>query len=169
MDKLKVVSIRLVDNPPLFSGKELKTPADVVELMAEELKKYDRELFCVLNLKTNGQVINMNVVSMGTLNAALVHPREVFKTAILSNAEQVLLIHNHPSGNCSPSEADRKITKCLIECGSMLCIPVVDHIIVAGGKYYSLRDNGEIEIGESYGAKVAEREKESPPDKGIGR
>ena len=93
--ELKVVSIRLVDDPPLFSKKGIKTSRDVIEVMGAELRKYDRELFCVLNLRTKGQVINMNIVSMGTLNLSLIHPREVFKSAVLSNAFSILLLHNH--------------------------------------------------------------------------
>lgn len=91
--ELKVVSIRLVDDPPLMSSKELGTPQDSVNLIAEELRKYDRELLCVLNMRTNGQVINMNVVSMGTLNSSIVSPRELFKSAILSNAASIILMH----------------------------------------------------------------------------
>lgn len=109
--ELKVVSIRLVDEPPLFSSSQLTSPKEVFELMGRELQTYDRELFCVLNLRTNNQVINMNVVSVGTLNTALAHPREVFKSAILSNADGIILLHNHPSGSCDPSREDCLITK----------------------------------------------------------
>ena len=139
--ELKVVSIRLVDEPPLLSKKAIKNPRDVIEVMGEHLQKYDRELFCILNLQTKGQVINMNIVSMGTLNIALVHPREVFKSAILSNAAGLILLHNHPSGECTPSESDIKTTKQLVECGNLMQIPVKDHVIVGGGNYYSFREN----------------------------
>lgn len=97
---LKVVSIRLVEEPPLFSDKEIHSPKDVIKVMGEYLKSFDRELFCVLNLKTQGQVINMNIVSMGSLNLSIVEPRETFKSAILSNASGIILLHNHPSGVC---------------------------------------------------------------------
>ena len=140
--KLKVVSIRLVDDPPLFSKKPLHTSADAVEVIGEELQKYDRELFCILNLRTNGQVINMNIVSTGTLNAALVHPREVFKSAILSNASGIILIHNHPSGDCQPRKADIAVTKRLIDAGEVLGISILDHIVIGGQKdYYSFMEN----------------------------
>lgn len=139
--ELKVVSIRLVDDPPLFSKKGIKTSRDVIEVMGAELRKYDRELFCVLNLRTKGQVINMNIVSMGTLNLSLIHPREVFKSAVLSNAFSILLLHNHPSGICCPSDSDMKVTKRLIECGDLMGIPVSDHVIVGGEDYYSFREN----------------------------
>lgn len=139
--ELEVVSIRLVDEPPLLSEKPIKTPQDVIEVMGEHLQKYDRELFCILNLRTKGQVINMNIVSMGTLNLSLVHPREVFKSAVLSNAAGILLLHNHPSGECTPSDYDIKITKRLVECGNLMGIPVEDHVIVGHGSYYSFREN----------------------------
>ncbi len=141
--ELKVVSIRLVDEPPLFSKIPVRSTQDAVQVMAKELQKYDRELFCILNLQTNGMVINMNVVSMGTLNTAVVSPREVFKTAILSNAASILLLHNHPSGACSPSKEDMRITERLIECGKLIDIPVVDHVITGrDGLYYSFREHG---------------------------
>lgn len=141
LNKLKVVSIRLVDEPPLYSRKNMKNPFEVIEVMQEELSKYDRELFCILNLKAKGQVINLNVVSMGSLQRAIVHPREVFKSAILSNASSILL-HNHPSGDCQPSEEDIVVTKRLIYAGELLGIEVLDHIVIGEQKeYFSFREN----------------------------
>lgn len=140
--ELKVVSIRMVDELPLFSARPIRSAYDAVDVMAKELQKYDRELFCILNLQTNGKVINMNVVSMGTLNTAVVSPREVFKTAILSNAASILLVHNHPSGECSPSKEDMQVTERLIECGKLIDIPVVDHVITGReGSYYSFLEH----------------------------
>ena len=84
----------------------------------------------------------MNIVSLGTLNSSLIHPREVFKSAILSNAAGIMLIHNHPSGKCDPSELDISITKKLEEAGAFLDIPVVDHIIIGeGGDVFSFCKN----------------------------
>lgn len=161
--ELKVVSIRLVDEPPLFSKKPLLTSADAVEAVGKELQKYDRELFCILNLRTKGQVINMNIVSMGTLNTALVHPREVFKSAILSNACAIILVHNHPSGNCTPSPQDMQITENLRKCGELLGIPVKDHIIIGGGKeYYSFMENGLLGREEKSAGMNIAGEKEMP-------
>lgn len=141
-NKLNVVSIRLVDEPPLYSRKNLQNPSEVIEVMQEELNKYDRELFCILNLKTKGQVINLNIVSMGSLQASIVHPREVFKSAILSNASGIILLHNHPSGDCQPSEADIAVTKRLIDAGELLGISVLDHIVIGEQKnYYSFMEN----------------------------
>ena len=155
--ELKVVSIRLVDEQPLMSSKELKTPEDAVRLMAEELRKYDRELLCVLNLRTNGQVINMNVVSMGTLCHSIVSPRELFKSSILSNAASIILMHNHPSGSCKPSKEDILITKRIATCGDMLGIEVLDHIIVGSrGRYYSFGENYEMSKLSLIKEKIAE-------------
>lgn len=155
--ELKVVSIRLVDDPPLMSSKRLETTEDAVNLMAEELRKYDRELLCVLNMRTNGQVINMNVVSMGTLNGSMTSPRELFKSAILSNAASIILMHNHPSGSCKPSREDRLITKRMATCGAMLGIEVLDHIVVGSrGQYYSFYENHEMSKLEWVEEKVAE-------------
>ncbi|MGN0672917.1 MAG: JAB domain-containing protein, partial [Anaerovoracaceae bacterium] len=79
-NELKVVNVRLVREPSLYSAEPIRNADDAVKLIADELSQYDREVFCVLNLKTNGQVINMNVVSMGTLSSSLVSMREVFKS-----------------------------------------------------------------------------------------
>ena len=105
-NELEVVNIRLVKEPSLYSEKILDSPQAVVELMAKELAQYDREVFCVLNMKNNGQVINMNMVSVGSINASLVIPREVFKSSILANASAIIGLHNHPSGNVEPSKED---------------------------------------------------------------
>ena len=142
LNKLKVVSIRLVDEPPLYSRKNMRNPSEVIVVMQEELNKYDRELFCILNLKAKGQVINLNIVSMGSLQQAIVHPREVFKSAILANASSIILLHNHPSGDCQPSEADIDVTKRLIGAGELLGIEVLDHIVIGEQKeYFSFKEN----------------------------
>ena len=142
---LRVVSIRLVDDPPLRSSRMIETPEDAVKVIGEEIRKYDRELFCVLNLTARMQVIHMNIVTMGTLDSAMVCPREVFKPAVLSNAAGIILMHNHPSGNCTPSKDDLLVTRRLEEAGLMLGIEVKDHIIVgSGGEYYSFLEHSEI-------------------------
>ena len=94
-NELEVVNIRLVKEPSLYSEQTLDSPQAVVELMAKELSQYDREVFCILNMKNNGQVINMNLVSVGTINASLVIPREVFKNSIPANASAIIGLHNH--------------------------------------------------------------------------
>ena len=149
--ELKTVKVRLVEDTSIFSAKEISSPEAAVEVMKEELAKYDREVFCVLNLNTDGSVLNMNVISMGALSSTLIHPREVFKASILSNAAAIIAFHNHPSGNPTPSREDRETTRRLVECGELLGIELVDHIIVGARsqKYYSFCEHDEFE--ESHG------------------
>ena len=141
---VNVVNVRLVKEPSLYSAEPIKTPEDVFNAVANELKQYDREVFAIINLKTNGQIINLNVCSVGTLSASLISPREVFKSSILSNAAAFIAIHNHPSGNITPSAEDKEVTERLMACGEFLDIKMLDHIIVAGesGKMLSMKAEG---------------------------
>lgn len=150
MNELEVVNIRLVKEPSLYTEEKLDSPDKVVEFMSKELAQYDREVFCVLNMKTNSQVINMNIVSIGTINCALVNPREVFKSSILSNASGIIALHNHPSGDAVPSAEDKSITKLLRKSGRILGIELLDHIIVGGvnGKKFSFREEHMLDEGE---------------------
>ncbi len=146
MAELKVVSVRLSEERSLFSPSQILTQEDAVELMGRELSQYDREVLCVLNLNTQRQIINMNIASMGTINASLVAPREIFKASILSNAAAILLMHNHPSGDAAPSAQDHAVTRRLVQCGILLGIQVLDHLIVGGGNgtFYSFWEHGEM-------------------------
>lgn len=94
-NELRVVNIRMVREPSLYSEQKISCPEDAVRIIAKDLATYDREVFAVLNMKTNGQVINLNICSMGTLDASMVSPREIFKSSILSNAASFIAIHNH--------------------------------------------------------------------------
>lgn len=145
--ELRVVNIRMVKEPSLYSTEKIKSPEDVMRIIAKELATYDREVFAVLNLKTNGQPINLNICSMGTLDTSVVSPREVFKSCILSNSAAFIAIHNHPSGNMSPSQEDRDVTKRLLSCSELLGVKMLDHIIIAGetGKMYSFKSEGELD------------------------
>ena len=147
LNEVKVVNVMLVKEPSLYSETPVRTPNDALNAVTRELSRYDREVFAVLNLKTNGQIINMNICSVGTLNASMVSPREVFKSSILSNAASFIAVHNHPSGNLTPSREDMDLTERLIECGKLLDIKMLDHVIVAGetGDRYSFREEGEMD------------------------
>lgn len=140
--ELEVVNIRLVKEPSWYSEVPLRKTKDAAELMAREFADYDREVFCILNLASDGKVINVNIMSMGTLNASLVSPREVFKSSILSNAASIIAVHNHPSGCVNPSKQDKLITQRLCEAGGLMDIELLDHIIVGGKnrQYYSFRE-----------------------------
>ena len=141
--KLNVVRVKLIDDTPLFGNELIQTADDAIFLMQRELQNSDRETFCVLHLNAKGKPLSMSVVSVGSLNSTLVHPREVFKASILSNAAAVIFMHNHPSGDLTPSEDDKRTTKQLEKAGKILGIRVVDHIIVGENKenYYSFHAN----------------------------
>ncbi|MGF6990439.1 DNA repair protein RadC [Lachnospiraceae bacterium PM6-15] len=139
-----LVNVRLVKESTLYYEKPITSAEDVVRFMADELALYDREVMCVLNLNTKGGVLNMNIVSMGTINASLVSPREVFKASILSNANSIIICHNHPSGVPTPSRDDIRLTQRLKEAGLIIGIELLDHVIVGGvtGKRFSFLQEG---------------------------
>ena len=143
-NEIQVVNIRMVKEPSLYSTEKITSPEDVKKVIAKELATYDREVFAVLNLKTNGQPINLNICSVGTLDASVVSPREVFKSTILSNSAAFIAIHNHPSGSISPSQEDKDVTRRLLACSELLGVRMMDHIIVAGetGDIYSFKSEG---------------------------
>ena len=137
------VRIRLSEAQSLYSTEPINTPDAAVKVMAEALAEMDREYCCVINLDNKGRAINFNVVSIGDVNASIVPIQNVFKAAILSNATSLILLHNHISGVLEPSGDDMSVTKRIIEAGRIMNIPVVDHLIVAGGsgQFYSFRKN----------------------------
>jgi len=116
--------------------------SDVVELLGDKMRHLDREHFAVLLLDTKHHVLGWEIVSIGSLDASIVHPREVFKAAVRRSASAVILAHNHPSGDSSPSEADIKCTNRLEAAGQVLGIAVLDHVIIGDGNYASLRQMG---------------------------
>ncbi len=140
----EVVNIRMVKEPSIYSTEKIRTPDDVLRVIANELATYDREVFAVLNLKTNGQPINLNICSVGTLDASVVSPREVFKSCILSNSAAFIAVHNHPSGSITPSLEDKDVTKRLLSCSELLGVKMLDHIIIGGetGDMYSFKSDG---------------------------
>jgi DNA repair protein RadC len=123
---------------------KITSSATASALLQEYLDGVDREHFVILMLDRKNQVIGINTVSIGSLTASIVHPREVFKPAILGNAAAVILCHNHPSGSPFPSSEDRVLTARLVAAGKLLGINVLDHIIVGDGsqKFFSFADEG---------------------------
>lgn len=139
---LSMVSVRLVKDAPLMSKKEILTPEDAIEVLGDYLCEMDREVFCIINLKTNGIPINCSICSVGTLDQAMVHPREILKCSILSNAANIIMMHNHPSGSLKPSKQDAMVTDQMIQACDILGIGVIDHVIVAGEnkEFFSFRE-----------------------------
>ena len=123
-------------------GKPIKSAGDVYAYCAPKFSGADKEEFRVLHLDTRNRIIKDEIISIGTLNRSLIHPREVFKSAIKESANSIILVHNHPSGDPEPSEEDKEITKKLFEAGELLNIKVLDHVIVGNGTYYSFNEKG---------------------------
>jgi DNA repair protein RadC len=134
--------VRLVKNAPLLSNKPICSPEDAVELLGKYMCELDREVLCMINLRTDGMPINCNFVSMGAVNESIAHPREIFKSAILSNATSMIIIHNHPSGKLEPSKNDTMTTDRILKLCELMGIPLVDHIIVGGDNqsYFSFKE-----------------------------
>lgn len=120
----------------------IKTPDDAAALVMEEMRHFDREHFRAILLNTKNQVIGTDKVSVGTLNSSVVHPRELFRNAIKRGAASVILLHNHPSGDPTPSREDKDITHRVMEAGKIIGIEVLDHIIIGDNKFISLKAHG---------------------------
>lgn len=144
-EELKKVEVRLklTEGNGLYSSESIDSAETAVRVMAEAMAGLDREEVCVVNMDSKGHPINFNVVSIGSLNGSIIPMGNVFKTAILSNATSILLMHNHPSSDVSMSRQDENVTKQLMYAGQIMGIAVLDHIIVGGmtGECYSLRSH----------------------------
>jgi len=141
--RVDVVRIQIIkESSILYKARKVTYPSDAYDLTKGFFEFADREQMIVCSLDTKNQPLTINVVSIGTLNSSLVHPRELFKPAILSNAASIIIAHNHPSGDPEPSSEDINITHRLKECGKLLGIELIDHIIVGDERYISLKDKG---------------------------
>lgn len=120
---------------------QIKNAEDVFRYYVDEMQGKMKEHFYALLLDTKNRIIREELLSVGTLNASLIHPREVFNPAIKASANTIILIHNHPSGDCSPSSADEEVTKLLTDAGDLLGITVLDHIIIGKDTYYSFKQH----------------------------
>ena len=159
--KLERVSIRLVKDAPLYSDKPFDTPQKAVEALGKSLSEMDREVVCVINVNTKSVPINCNIVSTGTLNQCIVTPRELLKAAILSNASGIILLHNHPSNDLTPSESDIIMTKRMAYACEIVGINLLDHVIVGsnGFSYFSFHEKGLLEQKQEPSIAAEERTK----------
>lgn len=123
---------------------KIKNPWDVYTFYMEDMRYLKKEVFKAILLDTKNQIIGDFLISMGSLNYSIVHPREVFLAAIRKSSNSIILMHNHPSGNPEPSIEDEKLTERMVDCGIMLGIEILDHIIIGEGKYYSFKENNKI-------------------------
>lgn len=122
--------------------KEVKCPGDVASLMIPEMRELDREHFKAILLNTKNRIIKIVTVAVGSLNAALVHPREIFKAAVIASAAGFIIVHNHPTGNPEPSREDDELTARFARCGDLMGIDLIDHIIIGGDRFVSMRERG---------------------------
>lgn len=117
-------------------------PEDAYRYTRRKLEHERKEHFCVILLDTKNHILGFREVSVGSLSASIVHPREVMVEAVKTHAASIILVHNHPSGDPTPSREDTEITEQLVKAGKVLCIPVLDHIIVGLGKFFSFKGKG---------------------------
>ncbi|AFM01999.1 MULTISPECIES: DNA repair protein RadC [Desulfitobacterium] len=120
----------------------INSPQDIAYLVMEEMRYLDREHFRVVSLSTKNHVLGISSISVGSLNSSLVHPRECFKEAIRRNSNAIILLHNHPSGDPTPSREDIDVTRRLSDGGQILGIEVLDHVIIGDNRYISLKERG---------------------------
>lgn len=120
----------------------VRTPEDAAKYMMEDLRYLQKEHFVCLFLNTKNHIIGQETLSMGSLNASIVHPREVFRAAIKRSSASIICLHNHPSGDPTPSPEDIQLTKRLIDAGELIGIEVLDHIVIGDQKFVSLKEQG---------------------------
>lgn len=141
------VSTRLVREPSgLFVPKRIRSAGDVHGFL-RHLEDYDREVFYSLHLDSRHQVIGCEEVSKGSLSQSLVHPREIYKSAILNSAGSIIIAHNHPSGDPSPSSEDLAVNGRVYRAGDILGVPLLDSVIIGVGKYWSARESDDRSFG----------------------
>lgn len=135
LQKIDIVRVKLDTEKSIYSDENIDSPEKMVSVVGSEIKDLANECVFLANLNTKNQIINMSVISQGTINQSLLHPREIFNKAILSNASGVMLFHNHPSGDITPSKQDKEITEKIAFSGELLGIKLLDHIIVGAGNF----------------------------------
>lgn len=141
--RVDIVSLRMVkESSLLYKERNIRSPQDGYKLFKQFLGELDREYFVVMCLDVKNQPTAINVCHIGSLNASIVHPREVMKIAIMSNSASIIVFHNHPSNNPTPSQEDIEVTTRLKEAGLILGIELMDHLIVCEDSFISLKEKG---------------------------
>ena len=141
---IREVTKRLMEQPARRMTS-IKSPEDAYEYAKAKLQYEDREHFAVIVLDVKHHILAMPIISIGSLTASVVHPREVFREILKYPAAAFIMVHNHPSGDPAPSSNDIEITKVLVDAGKLMDIPALDHIIIGRGKYNSLKNMGMID------------------------
>ena len=141
---INIYKLKMIKEDTVEYSTTIKSPDDVTALAREVLEMHEmaEENFIILCLNARNKITGIHTISIGSLNASIVHPREVFKAALLNNANGIICLHNHPSGDPKPSKNDAEITHRLINAGNILGINVLDHIIIGDNKYMSFKEQG---------------------------
>lgn len=134
------ISRRIENKENININKIINSPKDIFSLLKEKIINFHKEYFMVVSLDNRNKVINIDTVSVGTLNSSLIHPRETFEVAIKNHAAVIIICHNHPSGELKPSEDDLIITQNLVKAGKLLGIDVADHLIITKDGYFSFKE-----------------------------
>ncbi|MEK6455901.1 JAB domain-containing protein [Caldifermentibacillus hisashii] len=141
--RINIVSLKLVrESSVLYKERQIKSPEDAYRLLKPFLVEADREKFVVVCLDTKNQPTAINICHVGSLNSSIVHPREVFKSAILSNSASIIVAQYHPSSDPTPSREDIDVTRRLVEAGRIVGIELLDHVIVGEERFVSLKEKG---------------------------
>lgn len=138
----RFISLKVVREQRAGYVTAVQTPEDAVSAVRGLIGDADREVMMALMLDTKHRIAGAHIISVGTLNASPVHPREVFKAAVAMNAAAIILAHNHPSGDPTPSRQDREVTQRIKDAGEILGIELLDHIIIGDGRWTSLKQGG---------------------------
>ena len=141
METIQIVKINLVRESSinLTYGNSIHSPEDAERILREYVGDSDREVFVAMTVDNRNNVTSLSTVAIGNINSCIIHPREVFKTAILSNSAGIILCHNHPSGECQASSEDIAVTARLTEAGKILGITIMDHIILGNNRFTSMK------------------------------
>lgn len=130
-----------INKSSIYKKKSIRTPSDIMDFVSSDMRFLEREEFNIVILNTKKEIEAIRNISIGTINATIVHPRDVFQIAIRENAHTIILLHNHPTGDPTPSIEDIELTKRLVEVGNIVKIDVIDHIIIGNNRYYSFLEN----------------------------
>lgn len=145
MTRINFYTLKIVkEDSTLYEVPIIRSPEEVYQAAKQLLALHEKpqEHFCIFCLNSKNKIVGVHTISIGSLNASIVHPREVFKAAMLNNANAIICLHNHPSGDPEPSQEDIKITKQLVEAGEILGIKVLDHVIIGEQGYLSMKEKG---------------------------
>ena len=142
VEGLTVVRLQMVkEEVEYYGNKKVNSPGDVAEVVRKFIGNADREMFLALHLGADNRINSVHIISVGSLNQSVVHPRECFKAALLCNAMSIVFAHNHPSGDLKPSLEDKNVSSKLNYCGDLLGVKVLDHLIVNDKTYLSFTEN----------------------------